>query len=108
MNVFTPQVALPQQIPISQCLATPKKSLSCTLAVVLGQVSPRYADIPDPSWIYLTPRSAAIQSYETTPFVRSISRMWNGAGVQLGYSLGCGYTAGDIPGVKRLEREIGY
>ena len=43
MNVFMPQAVLPQQIPTSQCSATPKKSLSCMLAVALVQVSPRYA-----------------------------------------------------------------
>ena len=50
--------------------------------------------------------SATIQSYETTPSICRISRMWNGAGIQLGYSLGCGYATGDIPGVKRRESEI--
>jgi hypothetical protein len=50
--------------------------------------------------------TATIQPYETTPSVCRISGMWNGARVQLGYLLGCGYAAGDIPGVKRCESEI--
>ena len=49
MNVFTLQAVLPRQIPTSQCSAMPKKSLSCTSAVALVQVSPRYAAISYPS-----------------------------------------------------------
>jgi len=108
MNVFMPQAVSPQQIPTSQCSATPKRSLSCTSAVALVQVSPRYA-VPSGILCGTTKPgiSATIQSYETTRSVCRISRMWNGAGVQLGYSLGCGYATGDIPGIKRREVEIG-